>query len=198
MNWTDLGKVDFAGAIDPHIGLKAELDKDPGNAGIGQILGKLDDPGLLPVILEYAASEGNRADIKGRLTAIKRLAEDRNSNRNTRKVIYISITGVGAATVVGSAFITLAATLASLKTIPVEGMVLLLGVDWFMAQARAMTNMVGNGVATIVIAKWENEFDLIRAHNVLNEPTFIPPEQPPVQMPASPAEALHDLDGTAK
>ncbi|MDO8595572.1 MAG: C4-dicarboxylate transporter DctA [Sulfuricaulis sp.] len=78
------------------------------------------------------------------------------------------ITSKGAATVVGSAFITLAATLASMKTIPVEGMVLILGVDWFMAQARAMTNMVGNSVATVVIAKWENEFDAARARQVLN------------------------------
>jgi aerobic C4-dicarboxylate transport protein len=113
-------------------------------------------------------------------------------------LVVCLITSKGAATVVGSAFITLAATLASLKTIPVEGMVLILGVDWFMAQARAMTNMVGNGVATIVIAKWENEFDLIRANHVLNEPTFIPAEQPPVHMPASPAEAIRDLDKIAK
>jgi aerobic C4-dicarboxylate transport protein len=109
-------------------------------------------------------------------------------------LVVCLLTSKGAATVVGSAFITLAATLSSMKTIPVEGMVLILGVDWFMAQARAMTNMVGNGVATIVIAKWENEFDAIRAHNVLNEPTFIPPEQPPIQMPATPAEAIRDLE----
>ncbi|MSU51297.1 MAG: C4-dicarboxylate transporter DctA [Opitutus sp.] len=78
------------------------------------------------------------------------------------------ITSKSAAAVVGSAFITLAATLASMKTIPVEGIVLILGVDWFMAQARAMTNLVGNGVATIVVAKWENEFDATRARMVLN------------------------------
>jgi len=113
-------------------------------------------------------------------------------------LVICLITSKGAATVVGSAFITLAATLASLKTIPVEGMVLILGVDWFMAQARAMTNMVGNGVATIVIARWENEFDHIRANHVLNEPTFIPPEQPSVHMPVSPAEAISDLDKIAK
>jgi Na+/H+-dicarboxylate symporter len=81
-----------------------------------------------------------------------------------------------------------------MKTIPVEGMVLILGVDWFMAQARAMTNMVGNGVATIVVARWENEFDHIRANHVLNKPTFIPPEQPSIPMPSSPAEAIRDLD----
>lgn len=83
-------------------------------------------------------------------------------------LIVCLLTSKGAATVVGSAFITLAATLSSMKTIPVEGMVLILGVDWFMAQARAMTNMVGNGVATVVIAKWENEFDATRARQVLD------------------------------
>ncbi len=48
-------------------------------------------------------------------------------------------------------------------------MMLILGVDWFMAEARAMTNMVGNGVATIVIARWENEFDAKKAARVLDE-----------------------------
>jgi Na+/H+-dicarboxylate symporter len=84
--------------------------------------------------------------------------------------------------VVGSAFITLAATLATMKTIPVEGMVLILGVDWFMAQARAMTNMIGNGAVTIIIAKWENEFDAVTAERVLNEP---PPDFDLKKMPAN-------------
>ncbi len=78
------------------------------------------------------------------------------------------LTSKGAAAVVGSAFITLAATLSSMHGIPVEGMVLIIGVDWFMAEARAMTNMVGNGVATVVIARWENEFDQRKAARVLN------------------------------
>lgn len=85
-------------------------------------------------------------------------------------LIVCLLTSKGAATVVGSAFVTLAATLSSMKTIPVEGMVLVLGVDWLMAQARAMTNMVGNGVATIIVAKWENAFDAERAQKVLNDP----------------------------
>ena len=82
-------------------------------------------------------------------------------------LIVCLITSKGAAAVVGSAFITLAATLSTMKTIPVEGMVLILGVDWFMAQARATTNMIGNAVATVVVAKWENEFDAARAQEVL-------------------------------
>jgi aerobic C4-dicarboxylate transport protein len=83
-------------------------------------------------------------------------------------LLVCMVTSKAAATVVGSAFITLAATLASIKTIPVEGMVLILGVDWLMAQARAMTNMVGNAVATVVVSKWEHEFDAGRAQRVLN------------------------------
>jgi len=78
------------------------------------------------------------------------------------------LTSKGAAAVVGSAFITLTATLSTMHTIPVEGMLLILGVDWFMAQVRAMTNMVGNSVATVVIARWENEFDAAKADRALN------------------------------
>jgi aerobic C4-dicarboxylate transport protein len=83
-------------------------------------------------------------------------------------VLFVCLlTSKGAAAVVGSAFITLTATLSSMHTLPVEGMVLILGVDWFMAQARAMTNMVGASVATIVIARWENEFDQAMAVSAL-------------------------------
>lgn len=70
----------------------------------------------------------------------------------------LMITSKGAAGVTGSGFITLAATLAAFPMIPVEGIALLLGVDRFMSEARAITNLIGNGVATVVIAKHENEF----------------------------------------
>ena len=69
------------------------------------------------------------------------------------------LTSKGAATVTGGGFITLAATLSTMGTIPVAGITLLLGVDRFMSEARAITNLIGNGVATIVISKWENELD---------------------------------------
>jgi aerobic C4-dicarboxylate transport protein len=87
------------------------------------------------------------------------------------------LTSKGAAAVAGSGFITLAATLASMHTIPVEGMVLILGVDWFMAQARALTNLMGNGVATVVLARWEQEFDAQKAARVLDEPVSEPDEK---------------------
>ncbi|MCK9910451.1 cation:dicarboxylase symporter family transporter, partial [Microbacteriaceae bacterium K1510] len=70
----------------------------------------------------------------------------------------LMITSKGAAGVTGSGFVTLAATLAAFPMIPVEGIALLLGVDRFMSEARAITNLIGNSVATVVIAKTENEF----------------------------------------
>lgn len=71
----------------------------------------------------------------------------------------LMLTSKGAAGVTGSGFITLAATLAAFPSIPVAGMALLLGVDRFMSEARAITNLIGNGVATVVVAKMEKEFD---------------------------------------
>jgi aerobic C4-dicarboxylate transport protein len=69
------------------------------------------------------------------------------------------LTSKGASGVTGAGFITLAATLAVVPSIPVAGLALILGVDRFMSEARALTNFVGNGVATIVVSKWENELD---------------------------------------
>jgi aerobic C4-dicarboxylate transport protein len=70
----------------------------------------------------------------------------------------LMLTSKGAAGVTGSGFITLAATLAAFPMIPVEGIALLLGVDRFMSEARAITNLIGNGVATVVVSKMEKEF----------------------------------------
>ena len=69
------------------------------------------------------------------------------------------LTSKGASGVTGAGFITLAATLAVIPTIPVAGLALILGIDRFMSEARALTNFVGNGVATIVVSSWENELD---------------------------------------
>jgi aerobic C4-dicarboxylate transport protein len=69
------------------------------------------------------------------------------------------LTSKGAAGVTGSGFIVLAATLSSVGTLPVAGLALLLGIDRFMSEARALTNVIGNGVATVVVAKWTGELD---------------------------------------
>lgn len=77
------------------------------------------------------------------------------------------LTSKGAAAVTGGGFVTLAATLQTTHTIPVAGLALLLGIDRFMSEARALTNMMGNSVAAIVVARWEGGFDLGRARAVL-------------------------------
>jgi len=76
----------------------------------------------------------------------------------------------GAATVTGGGFITLAATLAAVGTIPVAGIALIVGVDRFMSEMRTLTNVIGNGVATVVIARWEGQFDDARAKHLLTGP----------------------------
>jgi aerobic C4-dicarboxylate transport protein len=81
------------------------------------------------------------------------------------------LTSKGAAGVTGSGFIVLAATLASLGTVPVASIALILGVDRFMSEARALTNLIGNGVATVVVAKWEGALNEARMHQHLNQET---------------------------
>ena len=71
----------------------------------------------------------------------------------------LMVTSKGAAGVTGSGFIVLASTLSAIRVVPIEGLALLLGVDRFMSEARAITNLIGNAVATVVISKSEGGFD---------------------------------------
>jgi aerobic C4-dicarboxylate transport protein len=80
------------------------------------------------------------------------------------------LTSKGAAGVTGSGFVTLAATLQSVGTVPVAGISILLGIDRFMSEARALTNLVGNAVATVVVSKWEGQLDLAKARAALDVP----------------------------
>ncbi len=77
------------------------------------------------------------------------------------------VTSKGAAGVTGSGFIMLAAT----RRVPVTGMALILGVDRFMSEARAITNFIGNTVATLIPAKWDGEFDRTKAGVILSDPS---------------------------
>jgi aerobic C4-dicarboxylate transport protein len=83
------------------------------------------------------------------------------------------LTSKGASGITGAGFITLAATLAVVPTIPVAGMALILGIDRFMSECRALTNFIGNGVASIVVSKWENELDHDRLASELRHPTHM-------------------------
>ena len=88
------------------------------------------------------------------------------------------LTSKGAAGITGSGFIVLAATLSAVGGVPVAGLALILGIDRFMSEARALTNLVGNGVATIVVAKWTGDLDTERLHQHLNRETDIEAEEP--------------------
>ncbi|WBS05804.1 dicarboxylate/amino acid:cation symporter [Pseudoduganella sp. SL102] len=81
------------------------------------------------------------------------------------------LTSKGASGITGAGFITLAATLAVVPTIPVAGMALILGIDRFMSEARALTNFVGNGVAALVVAKWEGELNMDTLKRELANPS---------------------------
>ncbi|KAG4080821.1 hypothetical protein HA402_009992 [Bradysia odoriphaga] len=84
-------------------------------------------------------------------------------------LLVAMISSKGAAGVTGAGFITLAATLSVVPSVPVEGMALILGVDRFMSECRALTNLVGNATATVVVARWEGELDEEQLQRVLNE-----------------------------
>jgi len=87
----------------------------------------------------------------------------------------LMLTSKGSAGVAGAGFVTLAATLASLKKVPVAGVVLLLGIDRFLNEARAVTNVIGNGVATLAIARWQGQLDRARLARLLGRTRPVPP-----------------------
>ena len=90
------------------------------------------------------------------------------------------LTSKGAAGITGSGFIVLAATLSAVGTVPVAGLALILGIDRFMSEARALTNLIGNGVATLVVAKWTGDLDTERLKAGLNNETWEEAQEPEV------------------
>jgi aerobic C4-dicarboxylate transport protein len=83
-------------------------------------------------------------------------------------LLVLLLTSKGAAGVTGSGFIVLAATLSAVGHVPVAGLALILGIDRFMSEARALTNLIGNGVATLVVAKWTKDLDEVQLNRQLN------------------------------
>lgn len=84
-------------------------------------------------------------------------------------LLVLMLTSKGAAGVTGSGFIVLASTLSAMRVVPLEGLALLLGVDRFMSEARAITNLIGNGVATIAVARWEGAVEIQQLRRVLRD-----------------------------
>jgi aerobic C4-dicarboxylate transport protein len=115
----------------------------------------------------------------------------------TQQITLLAIlllTSKGAAGVTGSGFIVLAATLSAVGTVPVAGLALILGIDRFMSEARALTNFIGNSVATLVVAKWVKALDTDRLTAVLNNetqdeadfPELVLDDAPDIEIPHSP------------
>ncbi len=97
------------------------------------------------------------------------------------------LTSKGAAGVTGSGFIVLAATLSAVGGVPVAGLALILGIDRFMSEARALTNLIGNGVATLVVAKWTGDLDTARLKRALDAETDVEAEEPEAVLDAADA-----------
>ena len=93
-------------------------------------------------------------------------------------LLVLLMTSKGAAGVTGSGFIVLAATLSAVGNVPVAGLALILGIDRFMSEARALTNLIGNGVATIVVGKWTGDLDADRMRRQLDNETPSEAEEP--------------------
>jgi aerobic C4-dicarboxylate transport protein len=116
------------------------------------------------------------------------------------------LTSKGAAGITGSGFIVLAATLSAVGHVPVAGLALILGIDRFMSEARALTNLIGNGVATVVVGKWCNELDVYQMRRHLDRETELEANEPEAvldqkeeQLPLSTARTLEpdeDVDST--
>ncbi len=107
-------------------------------------------------------------------------------------LLVLLLTSKGAAGVTGSGFIVLAATLPTVGHIPVAAIALIFGIDRFMSEGRALTNLIGNTVATIVVAKWEKEIDLPTAQRLIGKKKVIPAD-PIEKLQATPLYSEGDL-----
>jgi aerobic C4-dicarboxylate transport protein len=112
-------------------------------------------------------------------------------------IAILLLTSKGAAGVTGSGFIVLAATLASVGTVPVASIAIILGVDRFMSEARALTNLIGNAVATVVVARWEGALDTARLHRHLDQETEAEADEPEAVLVAHEIGAEPHIPGSA-
>jgi len=135
-----------------------------------QMIGKMEDLGCEATVVGLVIPTGYSFNLDGTCIYLTMaaifLAQATNTDLSLMQQIGILavllLTSKGAAGVTGSGFIVLAATLSSVGTIPVAAIALILGVDRFMSEARALTNLVGNGLATVVVANWEGSLDKVK------------------------------------
>ena len=143
------------------------LGTSSSESALPRMIAKMEDLGCEPTVVGLVIPTGYSFNLDGTCIYLTMAALFLAQATNTDLSVWqqlgvlaiLLLTSKGAAGVTGSGFIVLAATLSSTGTIPVASIALILGVDRFMSDARALTNLVGNGVATIVVSKWEGVLD---------------------------------------
>jgi aerobic C4-dicarboxylate transport protein len=96
-------------------------------------------------------------------------------------LLFAMVASKGASGITGTGFVTLAAILTAVPSIPIQSLAILVGIDKFMSECRALTNVVGNGVATLVVSRWEGELDLSKVFDAVNHPDVMPEIQTPLK-----------------
>lgn len=147
------------------------LGTSSSESALPPLIEKLEDAGCSPSVVGLVVPAGYSFNLDGTSIYLTMAAvfiaqatdTPLNLGHQLSLLLVLLITSKGAAGVTGSGFITLAATLPVVGHIPVAGLTLILGIDRFMSEARALTNIIGNATATIVMAKWENEIDMGKA-----------------------------------
>lgn len=151
------------------------LGTSSSEAGLPGLIGKLEKAGCSPSVVGLVVPTGYSFNLDGTSIYLTMAAIFIAQATNTplgwyqqlTLLLVLLLTSKGAAGVTGSGFITLAATLPAVGNIPVAAIALILGIDRFMSEARALTNIIGNAVATIIVAKWEKEIDTSKAKEFL-------------------------------
>lgn len=152
------------------------LGTSSSEAGLPSLMDKLQRMGCSKPVVGLVVPAGYSFNLDGTTIYLSMatifLAQVFNVHLNMGQILsligILMVTSKGAAGVTGSGFVVLASTLTAIKVIPVEGLALLLGVDRFMSEARAITNFIGNGVATIWLANNEKEFDRSKMEYAFN------------------------------
>jgi aerobic C4-dicarboxylate transport protein len=143
------------------------LGTSSSEAGLVPLMHKLERLGCSKSVVGLVVPSGYSFNLDGTniymtmasIFVVQALNIDLTLPQQLTLLLVAALTSKGASGVTGAGFITLAATLAVVPSIPVAGLALILGIDRFMSEARALTNIVGNGVATIVVSRWEGELD---------------------------------------
>jgi aerobic C4-dicarboxylate transport protein len=151
------------------------LGTSSSESALPRLMNKLEQLGCKPDVVRLAVPTGYSFNLDGTCIYLTMgalfVAQALDVHLSLREEVVLLavllLTSKGAAGVTGSGFITLAATLSTTGNVPVAGLALLLGVDRFMSEARALTNMMGNAVATLVVAKWEGDLDVEKARQTL-------------------------------